>query len=317
MLATTSDNTTKIIRIDSTGALIEEASILNCFLFHYIHIMFDTPPVFNADGNQVAVAMAMNEKGSCPIKIYSMNKECVWTMTSSVDHKGEIRSLILNSIENKQFLIINDHQHVHLYSMASDNTWSNKDSIKHKFNDLPYFSADYRYMAMNSLVKLSTLNSYVPWGQSHKSDYAHIYKMDYNAEKWTIQGNIQHDEGIGDMSFSPDGRNLVSISDDGTSQLYGMNSENDYWTKKGTIKNNTYTTCPAPLFSPDSRCVVTVGSRNSATIWSLSLKELFNGTEKYIPDPSRILPLIVQPLGANAWVNAFVDFASGYLFHDR
>ena len=76
---------------------------------------------------------------------------------------------------------------------------------------------------------------------------------------------IEHSDWVTDASFSPDGRHLVTASDDHTAQIWELVA--GQWRKKVTIRHSEWVL--TARFSPDGHYLLTAGAGNTAQIWEL------------------------------------------------
>ena len=76
---------------------------------------------------------------------------------------------------------------------------------------------------------------------------------------------IQHSGWVHSASFSPDGKHLVTASDDNTAKIYWL--VDGQWQEKVTIQHSNYVKDAS--FSPDGKHLVTASSDHTAKIYGL------------------------------------------------
>ncbi|WP_257274144.1 WD40 repeat domain-containing protein, partial [Endozoicomonas sp. SESOKO4] len=94
-----------------------------------------------------------------------------------------------------------------------------------------------------------------------KDNTATIYRQTDGS--WELQDTIHHSDYVNSANFSPDGRYVVTASDDKTVKIYGRKADGS-WEPKACIVHKYGVLSAA--FSPDSRHVVTASNDKTAKI---------------------------------------------------
>jgi len=105
---------------------------------------------------------------------------------------------------------------------------------------------------------------------------AKIFDLDKGKET-ILQG---HTSKLWSISFSPDGKKIITGSDDGTARLWDLQS-----TELMLLKGHTSQVMSAN-FSPDGKYVVTASGDGTARVWNIDMKEnpIFKGHTGYVVD---------------------------------
>jgi len=140
-----------------------------------------------------------------------------------------------------------------------NNTWKKINELKGHHHEI-HFSHDEKY-----LIHISDEPTNIK-----------LYNIIQNNEK-ILRG---HTAFIWSINFSPDGKYILSTSDDGTARLWDLNG-----TELMVLKGHTSQVLSAN-FSPDGKYVVTASGDQTARIWNIQPKEnpVFKGHTAYVVD---------------------------------
>ena len=94
-----------------------------------------------------------------------------------------------------------------------------------------------------------------------------IPKLLLNSNELTCQNvaTIRHSGTVRDACFSPDGKYLVTVSDDNPAKLWEL--EGEQWREKATLRHSAWVTSAS--FSPGGELLVTVSEDRTFKIWRL------------------------------------------------
>ena len=94
-----------------------------------------------------------------------------------------------------------------------------------------------------------------------------IPKLLLNSNELTYQNiaTIEHSSVVSDASFSPDGKYLVTVSNDSAAKLWEL--EGGQWREKVTLRHSAWV--QSASFSPDGKLLVTVSGVGICKIWRL------------------------------------------------
>ena len=96
-----------------------------------------------------------------------------------------------------------------------------------------------------------------------------IPKLLLNSKELTYQNiaTIRHSDIVRDARFSPDGKYLVTVSDENDAKLCEL--EGGQWREKVILRHSPWVRAMGARFSPDGKYLVTVSHNNAAKLWEL------------------------------------------------
>jgi WD40 repeat protein len=93
-----------------------------------------------------------------------------------------------------------------------------------------------------------------------------VYKIGEGVRE---QNRIEkHNDGVRSVNFSPDGRYIVTASEDSTVRLWGIDGKE---IKKIPVKNQFFRSA---IFSPDSKAIAAITANNTIKVWGIDGREI-------------------------------------------
>ncbi|WOG30283.1 F-box/WD repeat-containing protein [Endozoicomonas sp. 8E] len=198
---------------------------------------------FSPDSQQVVTAGSRQAA-----KIHSKKRDGSWQLTTPLPHESTVKSAAFSS-DGCYLITACCDGTVKIYSRKDDVTWEKKDVIPINNDVLSVtatFSPDCRYVATAGVYDCK----------------AKIFSKKADGS-WEVNTTIEHKKIVNSANFSPDGRHLVTASDDGTVKIVGRKADGS-WEEKATFSHKDSVT--SATFSPDSRHVVTASDDKTAKI---------------------------------------------------
>ncbi|WP_422133827.1 F-box/WD repeat-containing protein [Endozoicomonas sp. ALD040] len=181
-------------------------------------------------------------------KIHSKKRDGSWQLTTTLPHENTVSSA---SFSNDGCYLVTAccDGTVKIFSRKDDGSWEKKDVIPINDGDMSptaTISPDGRYVATAGV------------------DYCMAKIFSRKADgSWKINTIIEHRKIVNSANFSPDGRHLVTASNDGTVRIYSRKADG-LWEKRTIFSHKDWVT--SATFSPDSRHVVTASDDKTAKV---------------------------------------------------